>query len=57
MNEITQRIINEMHSVVAQRTPEEAYFLLDQIIAEAQDLQTECSKMLVAFADNADDDE
>lgn len=56
MNEITQKIINELHSVVAQRSADEAYYLLDQIIAEAQDLQCECLKMMGAF-ENTDDEE
>lgn len=56
MNEITQKIVNELHSVVAQRTADEAYYLLDQIIAEAQDLQGECLKMMVAF-ESTDDEE
>lgn len=56
MDEITQKIINELHSVVARRTADEAYYLLDQIIAEAQSLQDECSKMMVAF-DESDDEE
>ena len=56
MNEITQKFINELHNVVAQRTEDEAYYFLEQIIAEAQDLQSECLKMMGAF-DNTDDEE
>lgn len=56
MNEITQKFINEQHNVVAQRTEDEAYYFLEQIIAEAQSLQGECLKMMVAF-DNTDDEE
>lgn len=56
MNEITQKIVNELHSVVAQCTADDAYYLLDQIIAEAQNLQSECLKMMVAF-DNTDDED
>lgn len=56
MEEITQKIVNELHSVVAQRTADEAYYLLDQIIAEAQDLQGECLKMMVAFEDTDNED-
>ena len=56
MNEITQKIINELHSVVAQRSADEAYYLLDQIIAEAQDLQCECLKMMGAFENTDDED-
>lgn len=56
MNEITQKIINELHSVVAQRSADEAYYLLGQIIAEAQDLQGECLKMMVAFEDTDNED-
>lgn len=56
MNEITQKIINELHSVVAQRTADEAYYLLDQIIAETQYLQGECLKMMVTFEDTDNED-
>lgn len=56
MNEITQKIVNELHSVVAQCTADDAYYLLDQIIAEAQNLQGECLKMMVAFDDTDDED-
>ena len=56
MNEITQKFINELHNVVAQRTEDEAYYFLEQIIAEAQNLQGECLKMMVAF-ENTDDEE
>lgn len=56
MNEITQKFINELHNVVAQRTADEAYYLLDQVIAEAEALQGECLKMMVAF-DNTDDED
>lgn len=56
MDEITQKIVNELHSVVAQCTADDAYYLLDQIIAEAQNLQGECLKMMVAF-ENTDNEE
>ncbi len=56
MNEITQKFINELHNVVAQRTEDEAYYFLEQIIAEAQSLQSECLKMMVAFDDTDDED-
>lgn len=56
MNEITQKIVNELHSVVAQRSADEAYYLLDQVIAEAEALQCECLKMMGAF-DITDDEE
>lgn len=57
MNEITQKIINELHSVVAQRTADEAYYLLDQVIAEAQDLQCECLKMMEHLIVQGDEEE
>lgn len=56
MNEITQKIINELHSVVAQRSADEAYYLLDQVIAEAEVLQCECLKMMGAFDITDDED-
>lgn len=56
MNEITQKFINELHNVVAQCTADDAYYLLEQIIAEAQSLQSECLKMMVAFDDTDDED-
>lgn len=56
MDEITKKIINELHSVVAQCTADDAYYLLDQIIAEAQNLQGECLKMMVAFEDTDNED-
>lgn len=56
MDEITQKIINELHSVVARRTADEAYYLLDQIIAEAENLQCECLKMMGAFDNTGNED-
>lgn len=51
MNEITQKIVNELHSVAAQCTPMDAYSALQDIIEEAQRLQDDCLKMEYAFGD------
>lgn len=57
MDEITQKFINELHNVVAQRTEDEAYYFFEQIIAEAQSLQSECLKMMVVAFDDTDDED
>lgn len=49
MEEITQKIINELHSVVAQYTPMDAHTVLQEIIEEAQNLQDECLRIEYAF--------
>lgn len=57
MNEITQKIINELHSVVAQCTPMDAHTVLQEVIEEAQNLQDECLRMEYAFSGSFEDEE
>lgn len=57
MDEIKERIVSQLHSVVAQCTPMDAHLLLSEIIEEAQSLQDECLKMEYAFEGGLDDDE
>lgn len=56
MEEITQKIVNELHNIVAQCTPMDAHTVLQEIIEEAQNLQDECLRMEYAF-DGAFDEE
>lgn len=56
MDEIKEKIVSQLHSVVAQCTPMDAHTLLGEIIEEAQCLQDECLRMEYAFDGGFDDE-
>lgn len=56
MEELIERIVNQLHSIASQSAPMDAYAVMQIVIEEAQIIQDDCLRMEHSLQDSSEDE-